>query len=172
MAGLGNAVTTAIITKGLSCGGGGSPATTACERGIITSYFSLVCTGVTPPEPPPPPPEQIGDAGGGPYPGPAWNKFDSAQGIYTPIKDTPPFYVPLDKEADYLRSYKNIILRIKLGDNEIEKIYRVPETRAKVVMNVIDVVNSTKERINIVVSGLKNIVTRAIVTVRNLRRVR
>lgn len=170
MAGLGNAATTAIITKGLSCSGGGSPAPTACERGIITSFFSLVCTGVVPPVPPIPP-EQVGDSGGGPYPGPAWNKFDSAADIFKPVEGELPYYVPLDKEADYFRRYQTITLRIKLGDNEIEKVYRVPEDRAKIVVKAIDVVNATRERISVTVTGIKNLITKAIVTIKNLRRI-
>lgn len=79
MAGLGTTATTAIITKGLTCGEGPLE---PCKTGIITSFFSLYCSeDITPPP-------SGGPAGGGPYPKDAWNKFNPGdiKNFYQPVK--------------------------------------------------------------------------------------
>ena len=148
---MGNLTTTAIITKGLHCG-------PAC-KGIITSYFSLICKDA---------PLQK-NSGGGPYPGNAWNKINSIQDFYKPVEQQP-YIIPRDKEAEYFRKYKIVELKIKLGKNVVEKTYRVPEQKAKTIISIINLTNSTIDRIKVTINNLKRVITQISVKVKNLRK--
>lgn len=160
MAGLGSVATTAIITKGLTCGHGPLD---PCKHGLITSPFSLYCT-VTP--------DLAKEGGGGPYPRDAWNKFNPGeiQDFYQPVPEEQQFYVvPREKEAEYFRRHKIITMRIKLGDYEVEKEYSVPESRARVIVKALNVVDATRSNIKVTASNIKRLASEAIVTVKNLR---
>lgn len=162
MAGLGTTATTAIITKGLTCGQGG---TAACRSGIITTHFSLYCTGIRPKE------EGVG--GGGPYPGDAWNKISAGEldNFWKPVDNInqPPYIVPRDKESEYFRRYNHVVLRFKMGNFEVEKEYAVPESRAKTIVKVLNVANVTFEKIAVSVKSIKQLATKMVVTISKVR---
>ena len=163
MAGLGNLATTAIITKGLTRGHG---PLTACRSGIITSHFSLYCTGIVPPGVP------SKGGGGGPYPRDAWNKYGPGdiQNFYKPVPDDQQFYhVPRDKEAEYFRRDTHVVLRVKIGDFQVEKEYAVAEKHEYMIVNVLNMLNVTRERIKVTFSGIKRITTRLVVAASKLR---
>lgn len=149
---MGNLVTTAIITKGLYNG-------PACV-GIVTTHFSLLCKSLPRPK----------DTGGGPYPHVgAHNQIPNIQNFYHPVEDQP-FLVPKDQEADYFRKFKAVELRIKFGEKEVVKEYRIPTNRAKYVVAVINLLNSTRDKIQVAVSGLKRLKHNIVVRVQNLHK--
>ncbi len=163
MAGLGNIATTAIITKGLTgCGHG---PVDACRTGLITSPFSLYC--ITVPTPP-----TDAATGGGSYPHDAWNKFNPGdiQNFYQPVPPEQQYYVvPRDQEERYFRRHKIIKMKIQMGDIVVEKEYSVPESRAKMTVKALEVVDNTYKNMNVAVSNIKRLWTEAVVTVKNIR---
>lgn len=144
---------TKIITKGLSC-------TPACTS-LITTHFSLSCGEL-------PPPVESKNAGGGPYPGHAWNKFwpGEIQNFYRPVE--PPFYVPRHREKDYFIKRKIVTTKIEFGQYRMEKTYGVSEGQARFIVNIINLANTTKQRMSIAVSNIKRITTTATITIKNL----
>ena len=157
---VGNAVTTRIITGGLSC----DPAGTACTNGIITTFFDLYCTTEIPPV--------IGGGGGGPYPRDAWNKFGPGdiQNFYKPVPNDQQYYVvPRDQEARYFLRYKIVKMHLRVGQYEFEKEYSVPENKIKRVIKVMNLANVTQERLSVTVESVRKIATDAAVTIKNLR---
>lgn len=165
MAGLGGLATTAIITKGLTCGHGPLD---PCKTGLITTAFSLYCTSV----PEPPEPKKQKDMGGGSYPRDAWNKFNPGdiQNFYQPVPAEQQYYVvPRDQEERYFRRHKIIKMRVKFGDIFIEKEYSVPEKRAKIVIKALSIVDVTAKNITVAVENIKRLTSEAVVKVKNLR---
>lgn len=161
MAGLGNLATTAIITKGLT---GGYGPLDPCKNGIITSWFSLYYTGITP---------AVKHSGGGPYPRDAWNKFGPGdiQNFYKPVPQQMQYYVvPRDQEAKYFKRSKHVVLHFKMGTYEIEKEYSVPENHSQAIIKVLNFANITRERIGLAVKNVKRIATKVIVTVSKLHK--
>lgn len=160
MAGQGSLATTAIITKGLTCGHGPLD---PCKSGLITTAFSLYCTS-TPPTLPP-------SGGGGPYPHDAWNKFNPGeiQNFYKPVDPTDYLLIPKDQEAEYFRRYAPVKITFKMGDILVEKEYRVPEERRKVVIKAFSMVDVTRDRINIAITNMKRVTKGIVLTVRNFR---
>jgi hypothetical protein len=142
-------VTTKIITGGLGVG------FKACE-GLITTYFSLYCVPVAPPVPPT-------GGGGGPYPGPAWNKVDNIQNFYQPVKDI------YDPDAMY-KTKKQVIIKVDFGTFHMEKIYLVPIQRADTLVAVLNVLNVTRARINIGVSKLRRVLHNIKISIYGLKR--
>lgn len=163
----GNAVTTSIITNGLTC----NPAGTACKNGIITTFFSLYCVDAPiPPEPKPQPPPVSG--GGGAYPRDAWNKFNPGdiQKFFKPLNPEQQHYIiPRDQEARYFQRRKIIKLEINFGEKRIEKEYSVPEKRARVTVKVLDIANATLQSMTATVNNIKRITSNAVVYVKNIR---
>lgn len=160
MAGLGDAAQ-AIITKGLSCG-----KTTACENGTMLTAgpFTLFCVN----------PVVAGGAGGGGgyYPKTVTRPLQPGeiQHLYQPVPDKEQFYiVPREQEAEYLRRFLPVRIEIKIGKKTIEKQYMVPQDKARVLFNIVEVVNATKDRMKVMMSGMKRITTQAIVKVTNFR---
>jgi len=152
---VGSIATTAVITNGLHCG-------PAC-KGIITSTFSLYCDVTAPPVIPP-----IPGGGGGPYPRDAWNKISDINDFYTPTKEQ--FYeVPRDKEADYFRKRLTVTLKMSLGDSKVEKTYSVPEKRKNATIKFFNLLNATQAGMTASIKKLKTVITRATVTIRNIR---
>lgn len=148
MAGL---VTTKIITGGLGVNH------KACD-GIITTHFSLYCREITPPVPPP-----VG-GGGGPYPGHAWNKFDSAWDVFQPVdKD---YYDP-DK---VYKTKKEIVLKMKFGEKTLERIYLVPIKRANIIIKVLNVINATTKQYKFAVSSAKRVLRGIRINITNFRK--
>jgi len=143
---LGNFTTTAIITKGLHCG-------PACQ-GIITGKFSLYCTTV-----PVIPPQTGGGGGGGYYPGPAWNKFDSAQDIYQPVDQD--VIIPWEQYPDPFNKKLIVTLTIDIGGIHVEKIYTITERRKQAVVKIFNMLNATQSRMSVTIAKLKRVATNA-----------
>ena len=141
-----------IITKGLDCG--------AAKPGIIQTHFDLFCLGVFP--------DRDETTGGGPYPYPAWNRYEPGeiQDFYQPVE---PFIIPRDQEAEYFRRKKIIMMKINIGSFSFEKEYAVPIERAKIIVSIITVINTTQERFQIAVNSIKRIMTRIAIQVKKLR---
>ncbi len=142
---------TKIITKGLNCG-------SACD-GLITAHFSLYC----------PVPGPVVDSGGGPYPYPAWNRYEPGeiQDFYQPVD--PDLIVPLDKEAEYFRRKKIIVMKVNIGTFKFEKEYAVPIERAKIIVFVANILNTTINRVKVAVNSIKRITSKIAIQVKKLR---
>lgn len=177
MAGDGTLATTMIITKGLSCAPcsaspcGGSPSSGGDHKtGIITSAFSLYCT-LTPPTPTPTKPQ---GGGGGIYPRPAWNKFGPGeiQDFYKPVPlEQQPYLVPRDQEAKYFQRNKKVTIHLKVSEwFDSEKIYMVPEHRARTILKIFNFLNVTRRSVGVVVSNVRRVTTEAVVRIKNFRR--
>lgn len=159
MAGLGGIATTAIITKGLTCGHGPLD---PCRHGLITTPFSLYCS-VAPPAP-------IVNAGGGPYPRDAWNKLNPGdiKNFYQPVPQEY-YIVPRDQEERYFRRHKAIKITFKMGEFVVEKEYSVPEKRANVVIKAFNFIEATKQHIDVAVTNISRITSSIVVKVKNIR---
>lgn len=157
---VGNAVTTAIITNGMTC----NPSGTVCTNGMITTFFSLYCVEE--------PVKPVSSGGGGGYMRDAWNKFNPGDihKFYKPVSQENQYYVvPRDQEAKYFQRHKIIVMKVKLGERTIEKEYSVPEKRANVILKVMNVMNATINNIQTSVSNIKRITSEAVVSVKNFR---
>jgi hypothetical protein len=169
MGGLGTAATTLITTRGLFIDDG---ITSALDFGAgITPWFRLYITAY----PPPPASHYVAAAGSRPYaPGEIaqlYQPIDPATGLRVDAKplEEQPFYVPLDKEAEFLSKNRVVTINLNFAGKHLEKIYTVTEHRATKIIEVINVVNATKKRVNVVASGLKRVTTEAVAKIRNLR---
>lgn len=149
--------TSAIITKGLTCGIGADRS--ICRKGIITSFFSLYCDAEQPQ------PQQNPVPGGSrPYaPG-------EIQNLYQPVdvSSMPYYIVPRDKEAAFFTKYKPVKIVLRLGEKTLEKEYIIPENRVKYVVKAFDILNKTKNTISITVSGIKKLTSNAIIAIKNI----
>jgi hypothetical protein len=149
MAGLGNLVTTKIITKGLSCGA-------AADQGTITSFFGLFYVAIAPAKPN----GWHGGGGGIPLqPGQIAN-------LYKPVNDqyTPTQYIPRGQEDEFFRN--RYIVTIKVNDHEV--IYRVNDKTGKMVVSIMNVINLGKEKIKVAINNV--MVKRLKVVVENVRK--
>lgn len=149
----------AIITKGLSCG-----QTTACENGtmITAGPFSLFCVN--------PIPEKQSGGGGGYMPNHVVRPLQPGEiaQLYQPVPDQQQYYVvPRDQEAEYLRRYLPVRIELKIGNVEVEKQFMVTTDKARIIFNNVQMMNTTKERISVAVSGLTRVVTEIVVKVTN-----
>ena len=147
----------AVLMKGLTCG-----YTTACESGtsITAGKFTLFC--YMPYRPPPRPAE--GSGGSRPMqPG-------EISQLYQPVPQPQQYYlVPREEEARYMRTRVPVTILFKMGERSLEKEYMVPEERARIVANVINVVNVTKERMSVTVKNIKRLYCKVKVKVTNFR---
>lgn len=156
---MGSLAAHSIITNGLTCG-----RNSACENGaVITTFFSLYCTGEAPPE---------GGGGGGTgrwvsrvlQPG-------EIQQLYQPVAPEQQYYVvPRDQEARYFKRPKYVSVKLTMGRIVVEKEFAVYDKRVRAVVQVINLINSTQERMSVVVKGINRISHYAIVKIKNLRR--
>lgn len=137
-----------IITQGLGVN------YKACQ-GIITTHFSLYCVPI---EQPP------AGGGGGPYPGDAWNKFDTAQDIFQPV-DTDRY----DPEKTF-KIKQRVVIRIDFKNFHTEKIYLVPIERARIIIKVANMFNVTRDMINVSVKKVTRVLHNIKIAVFNLRR--
>ena len=161
MAGLGNLVTTKIITKGLGCG-------LPLDSGNITTHFGLFCIQVIVP---PQPPINIGSGGMIPLaPGQIANLYkpihDQVPTFHNqPVFDQPPsIHIPVGQEDNYFR--KNYIVTITIEDQE--RIYKVSPRTGNMVVSVLNFVNSTKEKVKVTINKIN--IKRLSVEIANLRK--
>lgn len=144
---MGNTTTTRIITKGIAC-------VPACD-GLITTYFSLYCTDL-------PPIPSIGHGGSIPLPPGAIKDF------YKVVDE--PYLVPRDLEWQLLDKGKVVELTLKLGEKIIEKTYKVPEEHAAMIVNVLSLSNTTKERMKVSIQKVTSLASKAAVRIFNLKK--
>ena len=132
MAGLGNIVTTKLITKGLSCGH-------RADTGIITSFFGLVYVRVNPPG--------YHDFGGGSIPlGPG-----EIANLFKPVQDIPAsIYIPRDQEHRVLRPKFTVNITV----NGHETTYLVSERTGNTIAKVMNMINISKNKIEIAINNL------------------
>ncbi len=163
MSGLGTAATTLITTRGLFIADG---ITSALEFGAgITPWFRLWLGSYTPVL-------RQGTGGGSRVyePGEIANLYkpiDPETGKR--IEEAEYYVVPRDKEADYFRKTKTVYVRFNFAGKEVERIYAINEDQAKILIEVINFANVTKERVSAAISGIKHVATEAIVKVGKLR---
>ena len=148
----------AIIMKGLTCG-----KTRACQGGalITAGPLSIFCLPFDPDLTP------IIPQGGGGRP---MQPGEISQ-LYQPVPEQ--FYV-VDRrnEADYFRKRIPIKIALQFRGKTNEKEFLVPEERAKAIINVLNSVNKTKDRISVGVTSIKRIYNRIKIVVTKLRRVK
>lgn len=99
--------------------------------------------------------------GGGPYPGKAWNKFDSAWEIYKPVD--PEQYLLL-KEPKI-----PITIRLTFQDKIIERNYLIAPRHTKMLVQVLNLVNGAASRIAISVKNIAHRTNRILAKVSNIR---
>lgn len=163
MAGLGTVASTLITTKGLFIKSAVPADFTALTFGAgVTPFISLYITSYTPPPVTP----TSGGGGGGTFyvrplqPGEIANQWQ-------PINN--PYLIPLDKEKEYFQRSKLVMIKMKLGDREVDRTYAIKENQAKILIKVVNIINVTRDRLKIFGSNIKRIASRAIIKVRNLR---
>lgn len=156
MAGLGNLVTTKIITKGLGCG-------LPLDSGNITTHFGLFCVQVIVP---PQPPINVGSGGMIPLaPGQIANLYQPIGNQFAPVHDQPlNIHVPRGQEDNYFR--KNYIVTITIEDQE--RIYKVSPRTGNMVVNVLNFVNSAKDKVKVTINKIN--VKRLSVEITNLKK--
>lgn len=118
-----------------------------------------------------PPPK---GGGGGPYPGAAWNKTGDIKNFFKPVDGQPaseefPYLVPLDKEGKYLESKIKVVLRAKIGESEIERVYAINEKYAPMAVTITNLVNVTADKMKVVVENLHRVATKAYARVKNIK---
>lgn len=173
MPGLGSITTTLITTRGLFTAQEVLPVGfTALTFGAgITPWFRLYITEV----PVPPPVENYVAAVGSRVYAPG----EIAQ-LYRPIDPNTglpvghqvgqePYFVPLDKEAEFFRKNKIVTFKINFAGRDIDRTYSVSEARANALVEAINIVNATKNRISIVASGVKKLANEAVIKVGKLK---
>lgn len=154
--------TKTIITNGLAR----EPAT---KRMLTAWKFHLyVETDVIPEIPKPP------ITGGGPYPGAAWNKTGDIKNFFKPVQDQYknlefPYLVPLDKEGKYLETKIKVVLRAKIGESEIEKVYAINEKYAPMAVTITNLINVTSDRMRVVVENIHKVAHRAYIRIKNIK---
>jgi hypothetical protein len=147
---VGNFTTTAIITKGLTCSSGST-----CRNGIITTFFSLYYKQPS--------------TGGGGYPKPAWNKVEPGQlkNFYKPVPEEY-YLLPRDKEIDFFSKKKIVVMKINIGNINIEKEYSISETKSRKLIKVLNILNSTISNIEIGISNIKRFFIDVSIKIKNL----
>jgi len=171
VAGQGTLATTLITTKGLFTAASMPPGYTALTFGaVITPWFRLYIQETVPPS------GYVDAAGSKPYaPGEIaqlYQPIDPKTGLRIDAKNKDMeeyLVVPVDKEAEYLAGNRIITVKLNFAGKELEKVYSVSEHRAQKIIEVINVVNATRNRISVVAKGLRRVATEAVVSIRNLR---
>lgn len=179
MAGLGTPATSLITTRGLFVSAAIAPGYTALSYGtLITPWFRLYID-----ENAPKPPNYVAAVGSRVYaPGEfeqSWKFIDPVTGqqiggptleVPGPTADEPWLVVPYDRESEYFgESGKIVTIKFNFAGKEHEKIYKVSDKQSKRIIEVINFVNATRSRIDVSISGIKRVATRALVEVRNFR---
>lgn len=137
----GTLASTAILTKGLTCGQVG-----ACAFGsMLTTPYDLFCRVQRKPAP------RRGSGGGGPYPFPAWNRIppgqshkffkpidtiDELQGLFKPLQQNtnaaqPYYIVPYDQLHNYFNtsSEKQVTINMVVDGKEASEKVSVEELK-------------------------------------------
>lgn len=158
MGGLGTAATTLITTKGLFIDDG---ITDALAYGsVITPWFRLYIGQIIPPN------YQAGSNGGSKplLPG-------QIQHLYKVLPQEQQYYVvPRDQEANFFSRNKVFNIELIFNDKTYMKQIEISDQRARTVFKVLNFVNSTKSKIEVAASGLRNVANKAVISVKNLRK--
>lgn len=147
-----SAAAQAIITKGLTCG-----RSTACESGtsITAGSFSLYCLTPMPIQTP---------TGGGSRP---MQPGEISQ-LYQVVPEQY-YVVNRNQEAEYFRTRIPVTIKLTMGKFKVDKEYLVPEERARVIVNIANVYNVTKDRMAVTFSNVRRTYTKALVKLSNFR---
>lgn len=167
MAGLGNALTTLIITDGLFIGDG---ITSVFEFGslfrVSAGRLPLIIPddGSTQTKTSSPHHVHISGGGGG----------SGGTGGFRPLgtNQIQPYIVPRDQESKYFQRNNIINVHFSIAGRTIEKTFAVSESRARMTFKVINLMNATKKQLNVSVKNIKHVATMTVARVRNLRLVR
>lgn len=164
MAGLGNITTTLIITNGLFVSDVVPPGFSALTLGAGIGSFTLVLYEAAPSE------NYVAAVGSRVYqPGEFANSLkliDPNTGLAT---DEPWHVIPRDQEAEYFRKKKIVTVKLVWNKQEYERTYVVTESRARMVLEVINFANKTKHQWSVAISNVKRVITDATVIIRKLR---
>lgn len=138
----------AIITKGL-----GAP---ACN-GLITTRFDLLVFSAHIATP--------ADHGGSHpmLPGEIQNFYKEVPA------EQQPYLIPRDQNFD-LTPKRHVVLTVKFGEKTLEKEFLVSDKRARMIVKILNFANTTKERVNVTLSGFKKVVKSTLIKVKNLRK--
>jgi hypothetical protein len=155
----GTKATTLIITKGLACGNTLDGNSIIQFGAGITPFFSLYIEFTPPPEP----------TVAQPYVARVLQPGE-IQTLYQVLPDDQQYFViPREKEAEYFAQKRVIAnIRIKLGDNAMEKTFAVPAKHTGTVIKAINFINTTRDRIKVAVNNIKAFSTSIRVFARNL----
>ncbi len=142
----------AIITGGL-----GRP---ACRGMITVSPFQLLCEVATPVQP-------AGRTGGSiPLaPGEIGNLYQPIEGGSSAV-GLPGGDGKFVDPSVYGKKHIRIVL--KMNEYTIEKEYMIRDKHANYVVNIINMVNVTKQRMKVMASNIRRITTAAVVKVKNI----
>ena len=135
------------------------PELTAAGVLITANIHKLFCIDITNIEP-------TDGGGSGRYPGPVVNRLEPGE-----VQN---FYKPVDPEWQYaqepsLYRKKHIKVRVYFNEKWNTKEFLVSMKHDKQIANVINLLNTTRERMNAVVRNIKRYATKAVMRVRNLR---
>lgn len=149
-----------LLTNGL---GVGLPA----HKTLITQFFHLFTAEITVITTP-----TVAPYGGSPPLPPG-----EIQNFYKPVNPST-FPEPLDPSifnhpiiVDEPRIVKDLIkIRVKFNNVEIEKEFAVPKRRAKIIVNIINFVNSTKDRMSVRIKNLKELKNKLFARIMNIEK--
>lgn len=130
----------------------------ACKGLVITTNFNLWCgiQVIVTTQP---------TGGSRPLsPGEIQNFFKPVQPEYQPSYVKPYDYDPLAKPKNH------VVIRVTFKDRVVEKEYVVSQKRIGVVIKLVNLVNTTKSRVSAVAQNIRRIASKAIITVKNLRK--
>lgn len=115
--------------------------------------------------------------GGGPYPGVAWNKVNDINKFYTPVdekiakeaKETPFYQVPIENEKEYLSKKINIIMKARIGNKKVEKIYSINEKWEPTAIRITNVVNTTYQKIIAIAENIHRVAKKTKIIIENFK---
>lgn len=141
----GNIGTSMIITGGLHV----EPAEPGKALiGLLTSHFSLYLDEI------PPTPPVVVTGGGGPYPGPAWNKVSDIRTFYQKLD--PEMHLLTPDQLERFRPRIAVTLRFKIGDYEVEKIFSVAKRFEGQTVKIFRIFNATVNKMRAWITNLRN----------------
>ena len=90
--------------------------------------------------------------------------------LYQPVPNADQYYVvDRAKEAEYFRKRVPVTIAFKMGKYETDKVYMVPEDKARIIVNIANIYNVTKERMSVTLTNVRRSYTKAKVILSNFR---